>query len=234
MTLCRPADWVFGLCCFLPFLAGCAASAPRQPPRNIVESGFLTDYDLLTPSHGDHAQLVYHRPKADISRYDKIRFNRVHLWRTRSDGFGDINEDELQRLADDLYFALRTRLESTYELVEAPQDTTMEIHLALTDVGEANAALEVFATKPPRAEAPSQRPDLGSASRAYIESALIELEINDAASHEVLVATVDQNIGHKTSNGSLTSSADVDEAFDLWAQRIAKRLAEWRSGKRRR
>jgi hypothetical protein len=175
----------------LALLTGCAASAPPRPAPDIVESGFLTNYDLLTPSPGNRAQLVYHRPKTDISQYKTIWFNRVHLWRTRGDGFGDINNDELQRLADDLYFAVRSQL-----------------------------AVE--------------RTELGSASRAFVESALIELEINDASSQEVLLATVDRNIGRPASNGSLTSTADVNEAFNIWAERIAKRLRERRSGKRRR
>jgi hypothetical protein len=215
-------------------LGGGGQPAPPRPAPDIVESGFLTNYDLLTPSPGNRAQLVYHRPKTDISRYETIRFNRVHLWRTRGDGFGDINNDELQRLADDLYFAVRSQLESNYELVDAPQEATMEIHLALIDISEANVALEIFATEPPRGETPVERTELGSASRAFVESALIELEINDASSQEVLLATVDRNIGRPASNGSLTSTADVNEAFNIWAERIAKRLRERRSGKRRR
>ena len=64
------------------FLQGCAATQQR---RDVVKTGFLSDYSLLTEGKGDdhEALLRYINPDADWRSYDKIIFDSVTVWKTK-------------------------------------------------------------------------------------------------------------------------------------------------------
>ena len=63
------------------FLQGCAATQQR---RDVVKTGFLSDYSLLTEGKGDdhEALLRYMNPDADWRSYDKIIFDSVTVCAT--------------------------------------------------------------------------------------------------------------------------------------------------------
>ena len=213
--------------------ASCSATKPRTlSPPDIVESGFLTDYSHLAPD-GRRENLLSHRnSEMNLSGYDKILFDRVHVWRTRAKGFGDIDEGALQRLADGLYDAVRTALEKTHTVVDGPAESAMEVHMALTDVGESNVDLDVFT-----ALASAVKPDgidgkLAVATLAFVDSAMIELEIDDSLTQEILFAAIARPIGREAGREPTQSWKDVDDAFAVWADRIAASLARSQRDKR--
>jgi hypothetical protein len=214
-------------------LSACATTRQAPPPEiDIVESGFLTDYSLLAPGGEDQARLLYRNPEADFSKYDKVLFDRVHVWRSQEDSLNDVAEEELQQLADDLYYAIRSKLENDYEFTDTPEESAMEIHMALTDVTKSNVALDVFSTIAPPARLLTEMQGLATGTQVFVGSALIEIEIEDSTSREILVAAVDQRLGRKSLSGAFDSWGDVHAAFEWWADRIATRLAEARAGKR--
>jgi hypothetical protein len=212
---------------------GCAvktAPAP-SPPASYVQSGFLTDYTLLRPGADDQVLLRYRNPNADFSKYDKILFDRVHVWRTQSKSLDDIEESELQRLADDLYTAIRTKLEEEYTLVDVPTDDAMEIHIALTDVDDADVALDVFTTLAISAPGTGDDRRLTAGTQSFVGSAMIEIEINDTTTQDVLFAGVDRHVAPEAIPDALETWSDVDRAFAHWAARIATGLDRARRGK---
>lgn len=213
-------------------LTACAATTKQAPLPEIVESGFLTDYSLLAPGGDDQAQLLYRNPNADFSKYDKVIFDRVHVWRAQEDGLDDLEEAELQQLADDLYHAIRSRLEDDYTFVEEPEESAMEIHMALTDVKKSNVALDVFSTVAPPARLISELRGLSTGTQAFVGAAMIEIEIDDSDSGEILVAAIERRLGRKSLEGAFDSWGDVHAAFEFWAKRIDTRLGEARAGKR--
>ena len=213
-------------------LSACAATTKQTPLPSIVESGFLTDYSLLAPGKGDEAQLIYRNPKADLSKYDKLIFDRVHVWRTHEDGLDDLEEEELQRLADDLYHAIRSRLEDNYTFVEEPEESAIELHMALTDVKKSDVPLDVFSTSAPAERLISDTQALSAGTLAFVSAALVELEIDNSDSGDVLVAAVDRRLWRKSMKGGVDSWVHLYAAFEAWADRIDTRLGEVRAGKR--
>ncbi len=57
-------------------------------------------------------------------------------------------------------------------------------------------------------------------------SAAIEGEITDSLTGRRLLAAVDKRLGNKTLRGTLGKWANVEKAFDFWAERLRTRLAE--------
>lgn len=211
---------------------GCATTKQASLPEeaDIVESGFLTDYTLLAPGAEDQPLLRYRNPDADFSKYDKLIFDRVHVWSTEKKSLDPVEAEELQRLADDLYFAIRSKLENDYTLVEEAEEGTMEIHIALTDVEESDVPLDVFTTLAPPARLISEVVQMATGSQAFVGSAMIEIEIDDSLTREILFAAVDRRIGRKSMQGSLSSWSDVHDAFEYWAERIQTGLGRARRG----
>lgn len=219
--------------CAVAVAAGCAAKTVQAPPlpADFVPSGFLTDYTLLRAGAEDQILLRYRNADADFSKYDKILFDRVHVWRTQEKSLDDIEEAELQRLADDLYGAIRDKLEKDYDLVEEPTPGAMEIHIALTDIERSDVGLDVFTTLAPPARALSEARQLATGTQSFVGSAMIEIEIDDATTQEILFAGIDRRIGRKSLSGAFDSWSDVDDAFAYWAERIAEGLERARRGK---
>ena len=217
-------------------LVGCAAERPpptsSAPQSKFVESGFLSDYSVLTPSNDpQRALLLYRNPSADLSRYDKLLFERVTIWVEKEKEREEIATEDFQRLADDMYHALRTALERDYRLVGEPGPGVLRIHLGLTYVSNPEAQNDVFLSvasdEPPGVdEAP-----LGRAIEAFVNNANIEAEVADAASHETLFAAVDPWTRQTPLQaGSVKTWKEVHEALAFWAARIRTRLAEARRG----
>jgi hypothetical protein len=226
------------------WLVGCSTSSTQTPTSPLTASGFLTDYENLSPSSKDKTRFGYRNPDADFSKYDKVLFDRVHIWRSREDSLGNIESGELQRLADDLYFAIHAQLENDFAFVRVPADGTMQIHMGLTDVTESansaavgianvgNVLLDIFSTRVPevRLIAEARKPTAGA--RSLMGAAILEIEIVDASTGDILFTGVDLHLERESDTSAFDSWEDVDEAFAFWASRIATRLTRARRGKR--
>jgi hypothetical protein len=62
--------------------------------------------------------------------------------------------------------------------------------------------------------------------RLLVGAAAVELEITDSLSGRRLAAAVDERWGTKAMRGGILEWSDAKEAFDYWAKRLRKRLAE--------
>ena len=63
----------------------------------------------------------------------------------------------------------------------------------------------------------------------FVGKAAMEAEITDSMTSKRLAAAVDERAGAKTLRGIGGKWKDVDNAFNYWAEKIRKRLAELRA-----
>jgi hypothetical protein len=221
-TRSRPSLAAVGL---LLALAGCATT---EQTRSVEASGFLKDYSQLKPGRGDQALLVYINPQADFSQYQKVIVDPVTIWYAEGSDLADVPREELQRLADYLETAMRKQLQLDFQLVERPEPGTLRIRTAITEARKSKVVLDLVSTVLPPARLLSQVGKLATGTHAFAGRAAIEGELLDAVSNQRLVAVVDERAGGKALRGSTSAWADVQQAFDYWADVLRARLSAFR------
>ena len=78
------------------FLQGCAATQQR---RDVVKTGFLSDYSMLTEGKGKHEALRrYINPDVDWRSYNKVMLDSVTVWKNKETK--DVAPADLQLLTD--------------------------------------------------------------------------------------------------------------------------------------
>jgi hypothetical protein len=214
-------------------VAGCtAASRPTAsssptttpPPADLVQSGFLSSYASFSGSKDD--RLRHDGAGIDLSPYDKVLIDRVHLWRTEATSLDAIDAVELERLADALYFAVREALRPAYTITDRAGPGVMEVHLALTEVQRTDVALDVVSMSAPPHARNSDSTAVGAPLAEFLGAAVIEIEIDDSVSKDVLFAAIERRVGG--SSAGLRRWNDIDAAIDATAARLAADLTRLR------
>jgi Protein of unknown function (DUF3313) len=199
-------------------LAACAGRRARQPAD---ASGFLDDYSSLRRGGPDEVALVYRDPDVDWTAYHRVLFEPVTLWRSGRKSLDAVPEGDLLRLIADLEGAVRRRLGTDFELVDAPAPGAMRIRLAITEARASDPILDVLRGRGEGGVTQGGGP-LHPETKRFIESAHIEGEIRDASTDRLLAAGVDR----RRREGALPIDtwAEVDRALDFWAARVCARL----------
>jgi hypothetical protein len=206
-------------------LAGCATT---EQTRSVEPSGFLGDYSQLQPGKSGQALLVYIDPAADFSRYDEVVVEPVTIWTGAGSDPVDVPRQELQRLADYLEASMREQLALEFKVVEERGPETLRIRAAITEARKSKVVLDVVSAALPPVRLLSAVEKLATGTHAFVGRAAIEVEILDATSNARLLAAVDERAGGKTLEGSTSAWADVEEAFDYWAEVMGERLSLFR------
>jgi hypothetical protein len=217
--------------CLALAVGGCAAT--QQAPAT-APSGFLGDYSQLRQGQGEEWLYVFFAPGTDFASYDKIIIDPVTIWVGSGQRIVDTtSQHDLQRLANNLQFALRETLAKDFEIVESPGPDVMRLRVALTEAGGSNVVLDLV-TALPGARMLSSGKKLVTGTHAFVGKAGIEGEILDSQSGRRIAAAVDRRAGGKRLRGSLDTWNDVQEAFDYWAKRLRARLWDLRGDEVRR
>jgi hypothetical protein len=218
----------------LASMVGCSSTHGTKVPSSVpveLESGFLSDYSDLVRGKVGEPSFVYRAPAVDVRRYDKILLDRVTLWRDAERGFGDIPDDELERLAVRLYTDLWEALDEDYTMVSEAGPGVLRVAVAITDVGQANASMDVYRADVNAAERVARADGrLGNAVRGFLVNASLELELTDVTDGRVIAAAVDRRLAERVEDGRFDDWADVAWGFDKWARLLAMKLREARSG----
>ena len=205
-------------------MVGCAT----QQARDVETSGFLSDYSLLKAGGADEALLVYRKPNLSLRPYDKAILEPVTAWRTQDSQLADVSEEDLQELVSLLYAEVEPVLGKHFELVDEPGPGTLRFRLALTEAGESSVPLDLVSTIIPIGRVLSTAKMLATGTHGFVGSASVEAEVTDAQTGEVLAAAVDRRVGGKSLSGVTSSWDDVRQSFEVWAERLGERLAEWK------
>ena len=210
---------------------GCASSGPTQQDkgRNLDLTGFLKDYSKLRPGGEGKALLTYRNPRADFSRYDKVLIEPVSIWAGDDSALQDVPVPEQQLLVDYLDAAIRNELAKDYEIVSRPHSGTLRIRIAITEAEGSSVVADSISTVIPQLRLLSGAASVASGTQLFVGKAGVEGEVVDAVTGIQLFAAVDRRVGSKDLEGSTDTWHDVQQAFDLWAQRIRTRLAEERT-----
>ncbi len=217
------------LIALMPILiGGCGRTRVRGLP--IEESGFLTDYSLLSETDstipgddGPRPRLRYINPEADWAGYRKVLVDPVTFFASK-----DVEPPrEVQILLNYLWAELREELKQDYELVDSPQPETLRITIALTRAGERNVTMDTISTYVPFSRALVELQGLAKGKPAFVGYAKVEAKLTDAETGNLLIAAMDKRVGGKTVK-NFDSWSDVKAALDYWAKLIVFRLCRLR------
>ncbi len=168
---------------------GCASYA-RPAVREW--SGFLHDYSRLRLGGPGELPFVYRNPNARWTSYDKVLIEPIALWRSGTRSLSPIADDDLRHLVAHFERAVRRRLGAGFQLVDAPQPGTLRLRLAITDARASNGVVDVLTPRPVDEPTNEKTGPLGRELSAFIEAAVIEGEVRDAMTGELLAQGIDR------------------------------------------
>jgi len=212
---------------FLFFIQGCAATQQR---RDVVKTGFLSDYSLLTEGKGKHEALLrYINPDADWRSYNKVMLDSVTVWKNKETQ--DVSPEDLQKLTDFAYTHLHTALSWDYTIVTQPGPGVMRAAFAITEAEASNPAADVVTSIIPQTRILTGAKGLVVGGKpGFVGTAGLEAKITDAQTGKILAMAVDRRGGTKNLRGMTNEWNDVEKAYIYWAAALRYRLCLLRGG----
>jgi hypothetical protein len=192
-------------------------------------SGFLDDYSRHRRGEPGDLPFVYRNPDARWTAYDKVLIEPIALWRSGKHALDPIPEQDLLRLVAHFERAIRARLGAGFTLVDQPQPWTLRLRLAITEARASDPVVDIMTATPEDESLRGGGGPLGKELAAFIDAAVIEGEIRDAATNELLAQGLDRR--QQGAPPQLPTWEAVDRALAFWADRTCARL-EARTRKR--
>lgn len=221
---------VIRICSLIAIICLLGACATFQA-RSAKKSGFLGDYSQLKAGGDGKALLVYINPKADFKSYSRILMDPIKLYASSESSLNNLSKDDQMKILNYADAAIREKLAKDYVFVHEPGPNVMRLRIALTEAEDANVTIDTISTIIPIGLAINSLTALATGSWAFVGSAGVEAELMDSQTGTRLAAAVDRQGG-----GKITGKGDkfdewrtVKSAIDLWAERLQKRLAEFRT-----
>lgn len=212
----------------LAMLGLLAACTTTMQTRSVEPSGFLGDYSQLREGKGKEAQLVYLDEAADFSKYTKIQMDPVELHAVEGSKLEKLETEKQQALLNYFDAAIREQLSQRYTFVDAPGPDVMRLRVAVTEAKGSKVVLNTLSSIVPIGVAVSTLKLAATGTHSAVASTQAEMELLDSASGQRLAAAVDARAGRKITLrlDKFSKYAQVKDAFDYWAERIAERLTE--------
>ena len=210
---------------FLFLITGCSST---HQTRKVTTSGFLSDYSQLEGGRKDEAQLIYINPQADFNSYTRILMDPVKFY---SDKNSKLEGEDKKRIVDYLHATILEQLKYDYTFVNKPSEGTMRLRVAITEAQGSKVVMDTISSIIPIGMAIGLVKKVAVGTNLSVGKASIELEIQDSQTGERLVAAVDERAGRKYTGkfDKFEKYHTVEDAFDYWAEKLKKRLAEFRT-----
>jgi Protein of unknown function (DUF3313) len=209
--------------------AGCSVTQ-RAPQDSIKQSGFLTNYDQLAPTGDkDRAAQIYVDKMANWTSYSKVRLEPVTFWASPD---SKVPPDVQQRLTDFAYQQLTEQFKAKgFQLVSISGPGVMIVRVALTDATAATPGLRTISVVVPQAILLSNATAAVRGKPSFSGSAQTEGEVLDGQTGGRIAAWVDRRVGgNSVENANVWEWGDAENAVKRWADRIATRAQELKSG----
>jgi hypothetical protein len=171
--------------------------------------GFLSDYSRLEVVSDT---TLRHIDQNRARGYSKFIVDPVVVHFHGKSKATEIEQEELDKLRQYMYWAIRNRLYGHYVLVNQSGPGIARIRVALTDLKKSNPVLNTLP------QTKLMGTGLGGAS--------MEAELIDSVTGRQIAAIVETQKGKKLSMAGMTKWGDAQAVMDRWAQRFRERLDE--------
>lgn len=209
-------------------VSGCAAT---QQTSTAEPAGFLGDYSKLQKGEEGQAQLRYINQRATWDAYKKVIVDPVTIWLGKDGQLKEIEPEDRQRLANDLWTKIGDALKQDYEIVHEAGPDVLRIQAAITEAESSNPVMDTISSIHPGSKILSGGVGMARGGQpSFAGEASLEAKITDAKSGALLAAIVDQRAGTKSISGSTNSWHDVEASYQYWANTLRYRLCKLRGG----
>ncbi len=211
---------------FASILLGCSTT---EHSSEQMLSGFLSNYDRMERSEPDKAA-TWRSPSFSLDDYDAVWVERVELWDVVTGTGSDVDAmapADAQRLAAIFRKETVARLrEQGWALSAGPGKRVLALRMALTELNGANRFGNVLASNPHVAAPGTQIPTAHTDVYAFVGKASVELQLTYSSSGAILAEAYDRRVGVAKFSKSRSTWADVEDAIEYFADRIAVGLSK--------
>ena len=223
---------IFTLLISAILLFSCAQTDQFEADEDTKRSGFLRNYDELSPGDEDkdEVNLRYEATGVDWSKYKKVKIVPVEVWAGKESELKEMDKEELKNLLSYIHAEMRKEIVNSFQLTEQAGPDVLEIRMAMTDGESSNVALDTVSTVLPIGLAISFIKKFTTGTHMQVGEAHMEFELIDSFSRKRLAAGVDARAGTKALKGKFDQWNDVKEAFEFWTQKVRYELVERGAG----
>lgn len=204
------------------------ACATTEQMRKVEPTGFLKNYEQLREGTGDDALLTYTKPGLSLMGYDYILLEPIAVWSKDEKTLEGLSEQDRINLSRYLEQSIKNKLIDRYRFVKRSGPGVLRLRVAITEARGSRVVGDTLSNILPPMLIMSFGKELATGTHAFVGRAGVEAELLDSVTGERLMAAVDARAGEKVLRGKFGKWNDVKEAFDLWAERLATRMASYR------
>ena len=214
------------LASLVALVLGVGACSTTRQTRSAEKHGFLGDYSQLREVETDRAALIYVDPAVNWRDYDAVMIE-VTVWHSSENA--KLSDEEAQMLTDHFQAALHEELSKDYRIADRPGPGVMRLRVAMTEAKGArvigNAVTSIYLP----AKVISTAVGVATDTQVWVGAATFEAEMRDSMSDTRLMAALDERAGTHNVVVGLKEWSQVRRIFDVWAEKLRKRLEELRA-----
>ena len=164
--------------------------------------------------------------KTTLQGYDSLILDQTWLV-VDKESAGKLDDKQILTTARYMVEELKARLGHDFKLVDVPDESTLRLSLALTNIESTLPMLAVTRSLLP------DDPTIANVSRVVIGKQVnssrvaVELLVSDARSREPFIAVIDKQFGPLDLETMLASPDGAKDFISLWADRLWITLRDW-------
>ena len=201
----------------IPFLFIVAATGLAAAAEN---SGFLDDYSKLVPDPDQPGAKIYRKEGVDLKPYTKIMIVPIEMAFNPQSRVKSFSPDELKAITDSFYSTIVQELEPDYPVVNKAGEGVLMVRLGITHIDMQDKKRGLLGYTPMGFAATTLANLAGL--RVQLNNAVLEAEITDSISGEVLGLLVDEQADRGA--GGEASWEAISQRLSFYARRFRSRL----------
>ena len=211
------------------FIISCAStgSQSKKAPTALQITGFLGDYyKNLKPSKGEGLPgFMWIKPGVDHTKYKKVMLDYVIFALAEDSEYKGIDANEMKKIGDGASLALVNAIKEEFPVVSERGPDVLRVRTAIIELRQSRPVLSGITTVVPVGLGISIAKKGVTNSWTGSGATTAEMMVLDSMTNEVIAAGQDQTAAEFSER--FTKWGSVEEAFEFWGERLAKRLAHF-------
>lgn len=209
------------LLCLMALFASMATFA-----EDSTDSGFLQDYSKLQPVEGTNIRLFSaENAYTQLKNYKAVMIDQPEFVIAADSKYRGVKPDELKALADSMRKSMSDAVSKNLPVVDRPGPGVLYVRMAASNVHLKKKKRGILSYTPAGfvvTEATRAAQDMEQ--KIVLQDMVLEMEIMDSESQEVLLAMVD-DIGKDVKQTPSESWAEGQKVLGYWSERFSCRLS---------
>ncbi|WP_420791539.1 DUF3313 domain-containing protein [Enterovibrio qingdaonensis] len=203
-------------------LFGCAAG-------NRPHATQFTSYADFQAGPEDGVDLVWarvglrseERLKNKLAQYDSVVIDRIYVLTTEEN---PLDDEQINELTAYMAEQLKEKITPFKRVVDVPEENTLRLSIALSNVETPNPILAVTSSLLPVGLGISTISKIATGEHTNVGSATVELLVSDANNDRPLFAAIDRESGNKDLSTMIDSLDDAKDAINWWVDRLGRTM----------